>query len=42
MQENVCLTLLPKNAHEITQRPTRHFSDADVILTFLLPVYNSE
>ena len=22
LQENVCLTLLPKNAHGITQRPT--------------------
>ena len=22
LQENICLTLLPKNAHGITQRPT--------------------
>ena len=25
LQENVCLTLLPKDARGITQRPTRHF-----------------
>ena len=26
LQENVCLTLLPQNAHGITQRPTLKFS----------------
>ena len=26
LQENICLTLLPKNAHGITQRPTLYLS----------------
>ena len=29
LQENICLTLLPKNAHGITQRPTLKSKDKD-------------
>ena len=32
LQENVCLTLLPKNAHGITQRPTLFSSKINQIL----------
>ena len=43
LQENVCLTLLPKNSHGITQRPTLIYnfnSAADMSAHILLNLLN--